>query len=118
MASQAHLHDLPQIDLEAIRVYCKALFGYLDGYVPVRFIGEKGTTNASASQKFYTPGEVAEKIWRVAPQAAARHEAIYVVPCTVAKPPSAKEKDIVATGVVVVDIDDGDTESVRSSVYG
>lgn len=105
--------DLPQIDLDAIRIYCEVLFGYLDGYVPVRFIGERGTQNSSASQKFYTLGEVAEKIWRVAPQAAARQEAVYVVPCTVAKPTSAKEDDIVETGVLVVDIDEGDTDAKR-----
>lgn len=110
---EAHFQDLPQIDLDAIRTYCEVLFGYLDGYIPVRFIGEKGTQNSSASQKFYTPGEVAEKICRVAPQAAARQEAVYVVPCTIARPGSAKKEDIVATGVLVVDIDEGDTDAKR-----
>ncbi len=113
---EAHSQDLPQIDLDAIRTYCEVLFGYLDGYIPVRFIGEKGTQNSSASQKFYTPGEVAEKIWRVAPQAAARQEAVYVVPCTIARPGSAKEEDIVATGVLVVDIDEGDTDAKRDHI--
>lgn len=110
---QVHSQNLPPIDLDAIRTYCEVLFGYLDGHVPVRFIGEKGTKNSSANQKFYAPEELAEKIGQAAPQAASRHEAIYVVPCTVAKPTSAKEEDIVETGVLVVDIDEGDTDAKR-----
>lgn len=110
---EAHFKDLPQIDLDAIRTYCDILFGYLEGHVPVRFIGEKGTTNSGARQKFFTPGELAEKIGRLAPQAAARQEAIYVVPCTAAKPTTAREGDIVETGVLVIDIDEGDTDAKR-----
>jgi hypothetical protein len=105
--------DLPEIDPDAIRTYCDVLFGYLDGQVPVRFIGEKGTGKSSATQRFYAPSELAEQICRAAPQAAARHEAIYVVPCTVHGQSSAKAEDIVATGVVVVDIDKGDTDAKR-----
>lgn len=113
MASHAHPHDLPQIDPEAIRTYCEVLFGYLHGYVPIRFIGEKGTANSKVAQSFRATGEVQAKIIRAAPQAAATQTAIYVVPCTVARPGSAGKNDISATGVVVVDIDDGDTEAKR-----
>jgi len=105
--------DLPQIDLDAIRTYCEVLFGYLEGYVPVRFIGEKGTTNKGVTSHFYSPGELAAKLCRAAPQAAAKLEAVYVVPCTVSQTTSAKEQDIVATGVLVVDIDEGETDSKR-----
>ena len=109
----AHPQDLAQIDFEAIQTYCEVVFGYLDGYAPVRFIGEKGTTNSSVTQRFYSPGELAAKICRAAPQAAAKQAAIYVVPCTVSQAVSAKAEDIVATGVLVVDIDEGDTDAKR-----
>ena len=107
------MDDLPQIDLGAINTYCDVLFDYLDGYVPLRLIGEKGTPNSRASQEFHGPKDIAQKIARIAPQAAARHEAVYVVPCTVAQPARAKEGDIVATGVLLIDIDQGDTEAKR-----
>ncbi|MDZ4087168.1 MAG: hypothetical protein U1E69_10245 [Tabrizicola sp.] len=107
------MDDLPQIDFEAINTYCEALFGYLDGYAPLRLIGEKGTPNSKASQEFHHPEDIAKKIARIAPQAAARQEAVYVVPCTVAQPGRAKEQDIVATGVLVIDIDNGDTDAKR-----
>ncbi len=109
----AHPQDLPQIDFDAIQTYCEVLFGYLDGYAPVRFIGEKGTTNSSVIQHFYSPSELAAKICRAAPQAAAKQAAIYVVPCSVSQTTSAKAEDIVATSVLVVDIDDGDTDAKR-----
>lgn len=101
--------DLPQIDLEAINTYCEVLFGYLDGYVPLRLIGEKGTSNSKVTPQYFRPQDIATRIGRIAPQAAARQEAIYVVPYTVAQPGRAKEEDIVATGVLVIDIDTGDT---------
>lgn len=105
--------DLPQIDVEAINTYCEVLFGYLDGYVPLRLIGEKGTSSSKVSQEFHRPADIAQKIARIAPHSAARQEAVYVVPCTVAQPGRAKEQDIVATGVLVIDIDTGDTDAKR-----
>lgn len=105
--------DLPQIDSEAINSYCEVLFGYLDGYVPLRLIGEKGSSNIKVAQEFHTPTVLADKIARIAPQAVARQQAVYVVPCTVAQPGRAREQDIVETGVVVIDIDTGDTDAKR-----
>lgn len=95
------MDELPEIDFEAIRTYCNVSFGYLDGYVPLRLIGEKGTSNSNARQEFHPPTVRADKIARIAPQAAARQEAVYVVQCTVAQPGRAKEQDIVATDVLV-----------------
>lgn len=105
--------DLPQIDNDAINTFCQVLFGYLDGYVPLRLIGEKGTPNSKVTPEYHRPEHIAQKIARIAPQAAARHEAVYVVPCTVAKPGRAKEEDIVATSVLLIDIDAGDTDVKR-----
>lgn len=97
------MNELPEIDFEAINTYCDVLFGYLDGYVPLRLIGEKGTSSSKVRQVFHPPTVLADKIVRIAPQAAARQEAVYVVPCTVAQLGRAKEQDIVATGVLVID---------------
>lgn len=105
--------ELPQIDFEAINTYCNVVFGYLEGYVPLRLIGEKGTSNSRVTPEYLRPQDIATRIGRIAPQAAARQEAIYVVPCTVAQPGRAKEEDIVATGVLVIDIDTGDTDAKR-----
>lgn len=107
------MDEFPQIDLEAINTYCEVMFGYLDGYVPLRLIGEKGTSNSKVTQEFHPPTVLADKIARIAPQAVARQEAVYVVPCTVAQPGRAKEEDIAATGVLVIDIDTGDTDAKR-----
>lgn len=107
------MDELPQIDFEVINTYCEVLFGYLDGYVPLRLIGEKGTSNSKVRPEFHPPTFLADKIARIAPQAVARQEAVYVVPCTVAQPGRAKEQDIVATGVLVIDIDKGDTDAKR-----
>ena len=105
--------DLPQIDLDTIRTYCGVLFGYLEGYVPVRFIGEKGTTKKGVASHYYKSAELAAQLCKAALQAAASHEAVYVVPCTVSQTKSAKEQDIVATGVLLVDIDEGETDIKR-----
>lgn len=107
------MDELPQIDFDAINTYCEVLFGYLDGYVPLRLIGEKGTSNSKVTPEYLRPQDIATRIGRIAPQAAARQEAIYVVPCTVAQPGRAKEQDIVTTGVLVIDIDNGDTDAKR-----
>lgn len=105
--------DHPQIDVVAINTYCEVVFGYLDGYVPLRLVGEKGTQHSNVTQEFFAPKDLAQKIAGIAPQAAARNEAVYVVPCSVGQTGSSKEHDILATGVLVVDIDEGDTDAKR-----
>lgn len=67
---------LPQIDFEAIITCCEVLFGYLDGFVPFRLIGEKGTPNSKVTTEFYEPKELAAKIARIAPQGAEWQEAV------------------------------------------
>lgn len=105
--------DIPAIDPDAIRTYCDVLFGYLDGHVPVRYISEKGTPDKPIQKRFVLPQDLAEHLIKSSAQSAATGMAVYVVPCTVPKPSSAKEQDIVATGVLVIDIDQGDTDGKR-----
>lgn len=104
---------IPAIDPDAIRTYCDVLFGYLDGYVPIRFISEKGTPDKPIQKRFVLPQDLAEHLIRSSAQSAANGTAVYVVPCTVPKPGQAKENDITATGVLLIDIDSGDTNAKK-----
>lgn len=105
--------NIPAIDPDAIRTYCNVLFGYLDGYVPIRYISEKGTPDKPIQKRFVLPQDLAEHLIKSSERSAATGMAVYVVPCTVPKPGQAKESDITATGVLVIDIDTGDTDAKK-----
>jgi len=106
-------NDIPDIDEEAIRTYCDVLFGYLEGYVPIRYISEKGTPSHKPHTDFKAPADLVQHLISTALKAAEAKRAVFVVPATVSEPGSAKAGDIVATGVILVDIDDGDVRAKR-----
>ncbi|WP_068427934.1 phage/plasmid primase, P4 family [Magnetospirillum sp. XM-1] len=102
-------------DPAMITAYAELVFGYCDGWVPVRALPEKGTDEAQPS---HTPfleadADLATNLVRQAQWAAHGDMAIYVVPGTVAKHGSAKSDDVVQTQVVLVDLDHGDIASKR-----
>ena len=100
----------PEIDIQSIRVFCDILFGYLDGLVPVRVLSEKGTAGRKPWTPFYPVSNVVSQLGAVAQEAADRHSAVYVVPGTVRMAGSARAEDILQTGVLLIDLDDGDIE--------
>ncbi|WP_374433344.1 phage/plasmid primase, P4 family [Tabrizicola sp.] len=113
MNTRAHKPDMPAIDPDAIRIWCGVVFGYLDGLVPIRFLAEKGTPSQNPSTPFVPVADVVERLVTTAPGAAEAQRAVYVVPGTVAKAGSARAEDIVQTGVLLVDLDEGDIAAKR-----
>ena len=104
----------PQIDTEMIATFVDIVFGYLDGPVPVRLLAETGTPT-QPPRAFTRPcSSLARDL--IAPAEAARQSsrAVYVVPGTVDPGRSGKAEDIQSTGVVLIDLDDGDIAQKRA----
>ena len=106
---------LPAVpDPAMIAAYAEAVFGYCEGWVPVRALPEHG----SPDQPPHTPFLEADRDLgaRLAVQAAWAAEAgmaLFVVPGTVATPGEAKAEDVAQTQVVLVDLDHGDIAAKR-----
>ena len=101
------------VDDAAISRFVEVVFGYLDGLVPVRAFAEKGTPHKPPLLEFHAPDALAAALHRLAPGSAQDARGLFVVPATVEKSGSARSEDILQTGVVVVDIDAGDTDAAR-----
>ncbi|SDG08502.1 phage/plasmid primase, P4 family [Sulfitobacter delicatus] len=101
------------VDPIAISTFCDVLFDYLEGFVPIRFLGETGTPEKTPHVQFPDVGDVARLLRQAAPRAAKEQRAVYVVPGTVARTGSARAADIIATGVILIDIDQGDIVAKR-----
>lgn len=104
----------PSADGVAIAAYCNIVFGYLEGLVPIRLIGETGTPHLAAQTEFVPVGNLASRLTEIAPRAAVDHRAVFVVPGTVRSAGSAKAGDIVQTGVLLIDLDAGDIAAKRA----
>lgn len=104
----------PQIDTAMIATFVEVLFGYLDGEVPVRLLAETGTP-AQPPRVFTRPcSSLARDLIAPAEEAGQGSRAVYVVPGTVGPGRSGKAEDIRSTGVVLIDLDDGDIAQKRS----
>lgn len=104
----------PQIDTEMIATFVNVVFGYLDGPVPVRLLTETGTP-AQPPKAFTRPSSsLARDLIAPAEAAGQSSRAVYVVPGTVEPGSSGKAEDIKGTGVVLVDLDDGDIAKKRA----
>jgi P4 family phage/plasmid primase-like protien len=112
MMNTAPINTSPQIDAEAIVAYVELVFGYLEGQVPIRLLAETGTPDQKPRVEFCAPTQLATELVRLAPWAAANSRGLFVVPGTVAKPGFARARDILETGVLLVDIDSGDVEAI------
>ena len=113
MTALAPHEEPPVIIAEEIKVYCDVVFGYLDGHAPIRLLAESGTHGGWPVLEFPKASEVASRLIAVAAQAAARQQGVFVVPATVDVPGSAKAEDISQTGVILIDLDDGDIRAKR-----
>ena len=102
-------------DPAMITTYAEVVFGYCDGWVPVRALPEKGTDEAQPSHTPFLEADedLATNLIRQAMWAAHGDMAIFVVPGTVAKSGTAKAEDVVQTQVVLVDLDHGDIAAKR-----
>lgn len=113
MNRPARIPDPLQINPDAIRTYCETVFGYLEGYVPVRYLSEKGTPAQLPAQAFVEPGDLTERLITAARKAADTSRAVFVVPATIRTTGSARADDIYQTCVVLVDLDTGDIAAAR-----
>ena len=104
---------IPALDPNAIDRFVDVLFGYLDGYVPVRALSETGTPSQKPQSTFPLIDDLANTLKRLAPTAARNRRGLYVVPGSVALQGSAKAEDIVSTGIVLIDLDKGDIAHAR-----
>ncbi|MCW3784570.1 phage/plasmid primase, P4 family [Defluviimonas salinarum] len=100
--------ESPQPDERAIEIFCDVVFGYLEGFAPVRLLAEKGTPSQKPRSTYQRSSSVPAALKRMAGPAAANAQGLFVVPGTVMKPGSAKAADIAETGVIVIDLDTGD----------
>lgn len=103
----------PPIDADAIARFVKIVFGYLDGNAPVRLLAESGTRLQAANVTAVPVADLADHLVGLAPNAARSLRGVYVVPGTVTGT-KARAEDIRETGVILVDLDSGDTESIRN----
>ena len=97
----------------AIARFAEVVFGYLDGFVPVRLLPETGTPDKPIRQMFCETDDLADSLASSADRAASEGRAVFVVPCTVAAPGSARAADIRQSAVVLIDIDAGDIDAIR-----
>ncbi len=107
------VQDDPRPDPEAIDTFCDVVFGYVEGFAPVRTLSEKGTPDQKPGSHFEKLTELPQALKRLAAPSAASSRGLFVVPCTVRRPGSAKATDIVETAVVLVDLDSGSISAQR-----
>ena len=103
-----------QPDAGMIAAFMDAVFGYCEGYVPIRALAEKGGPDRPPHTPFIAAdGELGAKTAMQATWAADAGMALYAVPGTVARPGEARAEDVAQTQVVLVDLDHGDIEAKR-----
>lgn len=101
-------------DTEMLAVFADVVFGYCDGWAPVRALAEKGAADAPPHTPFLEADhELVAKLARQAEWAADAGMALFVVPGTVASPGDARAEHIVQSQVVLVDLDHGDITAKR-----
>ena len=101
-------------DAEMIAIYADVIFGYCDGWVPVRALAEKGAGDGPPHVPFIeADATLAAKLALQATWASRVGMALFVAPGTVVAPGDAKAESIVQTQVVLVDLDHGDIGAKR-----
>lgn len=110
--SQIKRPGQPRQDLDD---HLKLLFTYCEGYVPVRLLRETGTQDAKPVSRYLAADtSLASRVWDLVDLAEKDQRGLYVVPCTVRKPGSAKADEIYQTCVIPVDLDTGDIAAKRA----
>nr|WP_253307808.1 AAA family ATPase [Rickettsia endosymbiont of Ceutorhynchus assimilis] len=96
-----------------IKGYFWMVFGYLDGLIPLRSFQEKGGASHKPPANIWIDcdDDKAVKAFNFATATNQRQTAFYVIPGVVAEHGQASSGDILQMQVLLIDIDDGDTES-------
>jgi hypothetical protein len=97
-------------DIAQIGDFLDVVFGYCDGFIPVRGFVDKGQGFDGRPHNIWVEADasVREKLATFAAWAAREGAAVYVVPGTVDEPGQAKAGDVRQMQTVVVDLDAGD----------
>ena len=100
----------PDPDADQIAVFLETVFGYSDGWIPVRGFVDKGQGFDGRPHNIWIEaGATArEKVVTFAAWAAREGAAVYVIPGTVAASGQAKAADVRQMQTIVVDLDAGD----------
>ncbi len=99
-----------ELDPEQIAVFLEVVFGYCEGWAPLRGFVDKGQGIAGRPHNVWieVDGGLLEKAISFAGWAAREGAAFYVVPGTVAEAGKAKAADVRQMQTVLVDLDAGD----------
>jgi hypothetical protein len=97
-------------DASQIATFLDVVFGYCEGFVPVRGFVDKGQGFNGRPHNIWIEADAraTDKMVTFAAWAAREGAAVYVVPGTVAEHGQAKAADLVQMQTVVVDLDAGD----------
>ena len=109
-----------KIDKDAIAVYLKTVFGYCDGFIPVRMFMEKGATGNQYQQLHWIPTTNLEGMMQQLRPLVERGRnfkmGVYVIPGTTTERNQGKAADIINYPCFIVDIDSGDIESTKNYI--
>jgi hypothetical protein len=96
-----------------LKIYFWVVFGYSSGLIPLRSFPEKGNPYSSPITNVWVPADddVLPKAVAFAEAANSREAAFYVIPGTVSKTGRASSVDVMEMQVLLIDIDEGNTES-------
>src|SRR5687768_2364010 len=95
-----------------IQAYFYTVFGHLGGFIPLRSFAEKGNEDTVPVPCAWvvTDDEMTTKALTFARTANKRNAAFYVIPGTVGKVGQAGSTHVTEMQVLLIDIDEGDTE--------
>ncbi|MCQ0972054.1 hypothetical protein MLD63_16670, partial [Paracoccus sp. TK19116] len=102
-----------EIDHGAMTAFTEVVFDGLAGIVPIRMLAETGTPDQKPQSKFVEVTQLTSALPDIAKHAARAVRGIYAVPGIVSRPGSARARDIIATQVLLVDLDSGDISLAR-----
>ena len=108
------------IDTDTIKLYLKTLYGYCDGFIPIRMFMEKGATGNQYQQLHWVPTTSLEIMHQSLKPLVERGRnfkmGVYVIPGTVSERGQGKATDIIQYPCFVVDIDSGDIEAAKNYI--
>lgn len=104
--------DTAMIDTQAIAHHLDLLFGWCEGFIPLRAFPEKGNAGGRPHLEWIACADgMAEAAARFCETASGSGLAAYVIPGTVAERGKAGAADIRQMQALLIDLDDGDIEA-------
>lgn len=97
--------------LETIEQFLESLFSYTEGWIALRSFPEAGKQGKPALRWIANDDQAASQVYQFACEAHQANRACYLIPGTVAAEGKAGSADVMQTGVLLVDIDTGDSEA-------